>query len=179
MNILANVANVSWFTPTWDLFVILFLFIAAFLLGLTIGRNKIIILLIGIYIAIVVINFFPFGDIFKTPKTDENFVYPIALFIAIVVIFFFLLSNSALKKVLKKKGDKSVWWVIFFSLFYIGLLLSVVLSYFPQDLVKTFNPITQKVFMSELAKFLWAVLPVAGMALIRARKREREFIGDY
>ena len=171
-------ANVSWFTPTWDLFVILFLFVVAFLLGLTIGRNKIIILLIGIYIAIVVINFFPFGDIFETPKMDENFVYPIALFIIIVVLFFFLLSNSALKKVLKRKGDKSVLWIILFSLFYIGLFLSVVLSYFPQDLVDTFNPITQKVFMSELAKFLWAVLPVAGMALIRVRKR-KEFIGDY
>ncbi len=172
-------ANVSWFTPTWDLFVILFLFVAAFLLGLTMGRNKIIILLISIYIAIVVINFFPFGDIFDKPKTDENFVYPIAVFVVIVFVFFILLSNSALKKVLKKKGDKSVFWIILFSLFYISLFLSVVLSYFPGDLVDTFNPITQKVFMSEFAKFLWAIVPVLGMAVLRKRKRRGDFAEDY
>lgn len=172
-------ANVSWFTPTWDLFVILFLLVAAFLLGLTIGRNKIIILLISIYIAIVVISFFPFGDIFETPKTDENFVYPIAIFLVVVVVFFILLSNSALKKALKKTGDKSVFQIVLFSLFYIGLILSVVLSYFPQDLVDRFNPITQKVFMTELAKFLWAILPVVGMAVIRKKKIRGGYGEDY
>ncbi len=175
MNLLANI---SWFTPTWDLFVILSLIVAAFLLGLTMGRNKIIILLISIYIAIAVISFFPFGDIFKTPKTDENFVYPIAAFIGIVFIFFILLSNSALKKALRATGDKSVFLILLFSLFYIGLILSVVLSFFPKDLVKTFNPITRKVFMAEISRFLWAIIPVLGMAILRKRKRGRS-MEDY
>lgn len=163
-------SNVSWFTPTWDLFVILFLVVVAFLLGLTIGRNKIIILLISIYIAAVVINFFPFGNIFETPKTDENFVYPIAIFLAVVFIFYILLSNSALKKAFRKTGDKSVFLICLFSLFCVGLVLSVILSFFPKDLVKTFNPITQTLFMAKLSKFLWALVPVLGMAAIRKRR---------
>jgi len=104
-------AQASWFTPTWDLFVILFLVVLAFLLGITIKRNKILVLLISIYMAIVVINFFPFGDIFELPKTDENFVYPIAIFLAVVIVFYILLSNSALKKALRKTGDKSIFLI--------------------------------------------------------------------
>lgn len=164
--------NVHWFTPTWDLFVILFLIVAAFLLGLTLGRNKIIILLISIYIAVAVINFFPFGNVFETPKIDEDFVYPIAIFVIVVFVFYILLSNSVLKKALRKTGDKSIVLIFLFSLFCVGLVLSVVLSFFPQDLVATFNPITQKLFMAKLSRFLWALLPVAGMAMHRSRKRK-------
>lgn len=171
-------AKIYWFTPTWDLFVVLFLIVAAFLLGLTMGRNKIIILLISAYIAVVVINFFPFGDIFKTPKTDENFIYPIVVFIAVVFTFFVLLSNSALKKVLRKTGDKSVFQIVLFSLFCIGLILSVILSFFPKNLVATFNPITQKLFMVELSRFLWALVPVIGMAVLRKRRKPRRIIDD-
>ena len=171
-------SNANWFTPTWDLFVILFLIVAAFLLGLTMGRNKILVLLISIYMAIVVINFFPFGDIFELPKTDEDFVYPIAVFLAVVIVFFILLSNSALKKALRKTGDKSVFLILLFSLFSIGLILSTVLSFFPKDLVETFNPVTQKLFMAKLSRFLWAVVPVLGMAALRKR-RKRSGYNDY
>ena len=166
-------SNVSWFTPTWDLFVILFLIVVAFLLGLTLGRNKIIIFLISIYIAAVVINFFPFGNIFETPKTDESFVYPIAIFLTVVFIFYILLSNSALKKALRKTGDKSVFLIVLFSLFCVGLVLSVILSFFPKDLVETFNPITQTLFMAKLSRFLWALIPVLGMAVLRKRRKLR------
>jgi len=173
-------AKIYWFTPTWDLFVILFLIVAAFLLGLTIGRNKIIILLISTYIAIVVINFFPFSEVFEIPKTDENFIYPIVIFIAVVFIFFVLLCNSAFKKVLRKTGDKSIFQIVLFSLFCIGLILSVILSFFPKNLVATFNPITQKLFMIELSRFLWALVPVLGMAILRKGRKPRRVVNnDY
>jgi len=172
-------ANVSWFTPTWDLFVILFLVVLAFLLGITIKRNKILVLLISIYMAIVVINFFPFGDIFELPKTDENFVYPIAIFLAVVIVFYILLSNSALKKALRKTGDKSIFLIFIFSLFSIGLILGTVLSFFPKDLVETFNPITQKLFMAKLSRFLWALLPVLGMAVLRRKKKRSRYDNYY
>ncbi len=171
-------SNVSWFTPTWDLFVVLFLIVAACLLGLTLGRNKIIILLISIYIAAVVISFFPFGDIFETPKTDENFVYPIVIFIVVVFIFYVLLSNSALQKAFRRTGDKSVFLIGFFSLFCVGLVLSVILSFFPEDLIKTFNPITQTLFMAKLSKFLWALVPVIGMAVLRKKKKRGRRYND-
>ncbi len=166
-------SNVSWFTPTWDLFVILFMIIAGFLLGLSLGRNRLLILLISIYSGIVVINFFPFGDIFELPKTDENFVYPIAVFIVTIILFFFLLSNSALNNTFKKTGNRSLVLIFIFSLFCIGLILSVVLSFFPKDLITTFNPITQVLFMAKLSKFLWALFPVLGMAIIGRKKKGR------
>lgn len=172
-------AKVYWFTPTWDLFAILFLIVAAFLLGLTMGRNKIIIFLISTYIAIVVINFFPSDYIFETPKIDENFIYPIAVFIAVVFVFYILLSNSALKKALRRTGDRSVFLIFLFSLFCVGLVLSVVLSFFPKELIETFNPVTQTLFMTKLSKFLWALVPVTGMALIRRRKKRGRPIEDY
>ncbi len=165
--------SVSWFTPTWDLFVILFMIVAGFLLGLSLGRNKLLILLISIYSGIAVINFFPFGDIFELPKTDENFVYPIAVFIVTIILFFFLLSNSALNRTFKRTGDKSVILIFIFSLFCIGLILSIVLSFFPKDLIATFNPITQTLFMARLSKFLWALVPILGMAVIGRRKKRK------
>ncbi len=172
MNLLGSV---SWFTPTWDLFIILFLIVATFLLGLILGRNKILVFLISIYMTVAVVNFFPFGDIFKLPKNDENFVYPIAVFITVVILIFLLLSNSALKKAFSERRNRSIILIFPFSLFCIGLILSTVLSFFPKDLVETFNPITQKLFMAEFSRFLWAIVPIVSMALTRKRMGRREF----
>ena len=170
MNLLADV---SWFTPTLDLIVVLLLIAIAFLLGLALKRNKIIILLIGIYIAIAVVNFFPFGNIFDRPKIDEDFVYPVGIFIAIVLLFFTLLSRSGLKKAFSKSGDNSIFQIILFSLFSIGLLLSVCLSFFPTDLVQEFNPIVKVLFMAKLSRFLWALAPVFGVLMFKNKRKRR------
>jgi len=165
------IANVTWFTPTWDLFIILSLVVAVFLLGLTLGRNKIIIFLISIYIAIVVITFFPFGSIFDNANTDNGFIYQIISFLGVVILLYILLVNSVLKRAFRKTGDRSIFQIAFFSLFCIGLILSVVLSFLPKDWTRAFNPLTQKLFITEISRFLWALIPVLGMAMTRKRKK--------
>ena len=169
---MSTLTEIAWFSPTLDLIVTLLLIIVAFLIGLALKRNKIIILLISIYIAIAVINFFPFGDVFSRPKINEDFVYPVGIFITAVFFFFIFLSNSGLKKAFSKTGDNSVFQIILFSLFYIGLTLSVCLSFFPADLVEEFNPIIKLLFMAKLSRFLWAIAPVFGVIFLK-RKRGR------
>lgn len=166
-------SKIYWFTPTWDMIAVLFLIAGAFLLGLTLGRNRIIIILISIYIAITVISFFPLEDTFKkTLSANDSFIYQIVVFIVAILLFYIFLSKSILKKVLRKTGNRSVFLVFFLSLFCMGLFLSVSLSFFPKELVRTFNPLTQSIFMAKFSRFLWAIMPVVIMAFMQSKKRK-------
>jgi len=45
--------------------------------------------------------------------------------------------------------------------------------------VETFNPITQKLFMAKLSRFLWALLPVLGMAALRGKRKRSRYDNYY
>ena len=47
------VTNINWAAPSWDLFIILFFIVAAFLYGLSLGRNRVIVILVSIYMIAV------------------------------------------------------------------------------------------------------------------------------
>jgi len=61
------------------------------------------------------------------------------------------------------------WFQVFlFSIFHVGLLVSITLSFLPPDAVGHLAPITRTIFASDWAKFAWIVAPVASMMVLKA-----------
>ena len=61
-----------------------------------------------------------------------------------------------------------LWQVMIFSFLHVGLLISVTLSFFPADLANVLSPMTQGLFMSDIAQAVWVTLPVIAMAVFGA-----------
>jgi len=168
MEFLSQLGIADWTNPTWDLFIILFFIGASFLYGLSLGRDRIIVILVSIYMALAVVNSTPYLKNFETAiSINQAFAFRLTTFLGLFVLLFFLLSRSALLRVFGE-GSRGSWWqVIIFSIFHVGLLISIVLSFVPAEISQHLAPITRQLFTSEIGKFCWIVLPILSMILIR------------
>ena len=169
--------NLNWATPTWDLFIILFFVVAAFLYGLSLGRNRIIVILISIYMALAIVNTAPYLNNFSAEISYNNAsIFKFTVFVGIFIILFFLLSRGALLRTIASKDSDGSWWQsIVFSFFHVGLILSILMSYLPKEMLENnLSQAMRNVFVSDPAKFFWLVIPIVVMVLIRKKKKKEE-----
>ena len=167
MNQLANIGlNIT----SWELVILLFLLGGGFLLGILLGRNRVFFLLLGSYISLALMTVIPFKKIFPEYfDNEENFVVTIVAFLILIGIVYFLLSRS-LRKSFKKSANKSLFQVFFLSLFFIGIVVSVVFMFFPKDLIKEFSPMVLKIFNTSTARILWLVVPLIFIGIFKGRQ---------
>lgn len=161
------VANVNWGQPTWDLFIVLFFIIAGFLYGLSLGRDRIIVIIISIYITLAVVNTPPVMTILRGLT-----MWKMSTFLVVFIVLFFLLSRSALMKTFGAEAQGSWWQVILFSVVHVGLLLSVVLSFLPVEAVAKLSPMTRSLFVYDYARFAWIVGPIILLILLKNKPKK-------
>lgn len=174
--------QIDWSKPNWDLFIILFFVAAVFVYGLSLGRDRVLIMTLAIYISLAIIDHLPFLSKIMEASFWPNFVLFKALtFSGTFVLLFFLLARSALLRSLGARDVYSSWWqVLLFSFLQVGLLVSTVLSFLPAETLAHLSPTTLKIFATETASFVWVVAPVIGMMFGRAiRRRSRREMEDY
>ena len=153
---------------SWELIIILFLVGAGFLLGLALGKNRTFLLLLGAYISSALLSVVPFKKLLPTFfEKEENFVVLIVLYLALIGIVYFLFSRSILKS---GRGAKAIFQTFFYALFLIGIILSMVFSFLPQDLISEFSDLTLKIFSSSLARTLWFVVPLIFVGIFRNKR---------
>jgi len=168
MNQLATVVNIT----GWEMILIIFLIGGGFLLGLLLGRDRIFLLLIGSYVSYALMFVIPFKRIFpKLFYEEENFVILIVAFLVLIGLIYFLLSRSLLKIAIRKKGRRSIFQIFFLSLFLIGIIISVLFSFFPEDLISQFSPIILEIFNTSLVRTLWLIVPLIFVGLFRKKRR--------
>ncbi len=170
------VANVNWAQPSWDLFIVLFFIVAGFLYGLSLGRDRVIVILVSIYMALAVISTAPYIGTFHADVGVANlFVFRISTFLAVFVALFILLARSALLQTIASADTRGAWWqVLLFSFLHVGLLISIVLSFLPPGTVDRLAPLTRSVFTSETGRFLWIVGPILAMVMIKGGAADRK-----
>lgn len=169
------IANLNWQNPSWDLFIILFFIVASLLYGVSLGRSRIIVILVSMYMTLAVINAAPFLK--DAPETEigiENiFVFKIASFFVVCLGLFFFLSRSALIHTIASSEAPGSWWqVILFSFLHVGLLISIILSFLPLEALSQLTAVTREIFATETARFLWIAAPLLAMILVRKEKKE-------
>ncbi|MBI5370362.1 hypothetical protein HZA85_04215 [Candidatus Uhrbacteria bacterium] len=161
-------AQINWLQPSWDLFIVLFFIIASLLYGISLGRDRIIVILVSIYMALAIVNYIPFISAFTADiSVNDAFALRISVFLGIFILLFFFLSHSALLRTLGHAAAQGpLWQVMIFSFLHVGLLISVTLSFFPASLSSVLSPLTQAFFTSDIARAAWVSLPVLAMVVI-------------
>jgi hypothetical protein len=162
--------NINWSTPSWDLFVIAFFIISAFIYGISLGRDRIIVILVSIYMSLAVVNTIP-SAVFNI-GIDKVHAFQITAFVVVFIALFFLLSRSGLMKTFGAMAAQGPFWqVILFSILHVGLLVSIGMSFLPEVALVKFAPITQTIFTNEWMQFAWVAAPVVAMLLIKPEEK--------
>lgn len=162
---------VNFQNPTWDTFLFVFFLIAAFLYGISLGRDRIIIILVSIYMSLAVVQAVPEFVLHIT--LNQNFAFQITAFVSVFIVLFFLLSRSALLNTLGEGRHRGgIMEVVVFSFLHVGLLISIAMGFLPADFVAKFSQLTITIFTDQWAKFLWIVAPIAAMIVLGKREEE-------
>ena len=160
------ITQINWANPSWDLFIVLFFIVGAFLYGLSLGRDRILVIITSIYMALAIVNTAPYLDGFSMRVTiNDASVFKVTVFLGIFVAVFFLFSRVAINTFASDSSGK--WWhSIVFSFFHIGLMLSIIFQYLPPEILNNISEPMRNYFISDPAKFFWLVAPIVSMALI-------------
>ncbi len=170
------VASIDWSKPTWDLFIILFFIIAALLYGLSLGRDRVLVILVSVYMALAVVNTAPYiGNYSADIGVDQFFVFRISMFVVVFIALFFLMSRSALLSTVASSDNQGAWWqTLIFSFLHVGLLISITLSFLPDTAATSLAPLTRNLFVSENGRFFWIIAPIVAMILIKGGAAEKK-----
>ncbi|HEX9664526.1 MAG TPA: hypothetical protein VGA49_01750 [Patescibacteria group bacterium] len=164
-------SSINWAAPTWDLFIILFFIIAAFIYGLSLGRDRVIVIMVGIYMALAVVNNAPFINAGAGAQIGiyDFYVFKVTAFIATFIILFFLLSRSSLLRAISNiEISAGLFQVLIFSLLHVGLFVSITLSFLPPEAVNNLSGLTRQVFVNETSQFLWIIAPIVFMGILKS-----------
>jgi len=161
-------SQINWLQPSWDLFIFLFFIIASLLYGISLGRDRIIVILVSIYMALAIVNYIPFINEFTANiSVNDAFALKVSVFLGVFILLFFFLSHSALLRTIGHSAAQGpLWQIMIFSFLHVGLLISVTLSFFPHSLSAVLSPTTQFVFTSDFAKAVWVSLPLLAMMVL-------------
>lgn len=162
--------NINVHNPTWDLFIVLFFVIGALLYGMSLGKDRIVAIMVSIYMALAVVNVLP-SFVFNL-KINEGTTFQITAFLSVFVILFFLLSRQAVLNALGPSSNGSFLQVILFSVLHIGLLISVTMSYLPPEMLQKFSPFIQQLFTAPWYHFGWVIAPIVAMAVLGKSREE-------
>jgi len=173
--------SLDWSKPSWDLFIILFFLVASLIYGLSMGRDRAIVVIVSVYMALAVVDYAPFAEnLIQGTALQEFFLFKIASFLVVFIILFYLLAQSALLNTIASRSATRSWWqAILFSFLQVGLLISIVLSFLPEPALEVFSDFTKSMFATEAARFVWIISPIILMAIIRKPKRRRREIDEY
>lgn len=164
LNIDQALKGVNLGNPTWDLFLLGFFVVGALLYGLSLGKDRIISIMVSIYMALAVVAALP--DFVLNIKVNESYTVQITAFLSVFIVLFFLLSRQAVLNALSPSSEGKWWQTLIFSVLHVGLLVSVTMSFMPAGMLNKFSPFTQFLFTAEWAKFAWIAAPIAAMILI-------------
>lgn len=162
------------FSPTFDTLSILFLLLTAFFYGISIGRKRMITILLATYVSFAIWSVLPFFDKLAGKISEANFFFLSAIgFSLSTVITYLLLSGSKVRSlvILRATGVGSWWQIFILSVLQVGLLVSIVLSFFPRGLNIELTPITTNIFMHQVSRFFWFVIPIVILGLLKRNEK--------
>lgn len=171
--------GLSFAHPTWDLFLLLFLVVGTLLFGFALGRDRIMVIMIAMYMALVAASHVPWGAANMTAVVsfDGGFALRVGVFVSLFVVLFLLLTRSALHYAMAGFRTFGSWWEsLLLALMQTGLTASVFMSFCPANFIASrFSPLTRSVFISAWGQFIWVLLPIVVLLIIgQSENRVRE-----
>ena len=168
--------NFSW-SGSWDWLIILFFLIVAFIYALSMGKNRLVVVILGTYLSLILTKGLPWSELsFAGIKETPSSTVQIFIFLAIILGFYFLIPHSALSSALRLRGrGRSSWWqALILSVLQVGLILSIVINFLSGKILAGLSPLAKTIFIGQLAQFLWLLLPIFAIMFLRRRRHEIE-----
>lgn len=155
--------------PSWDLFLLLFFVVGVLLYGLSLGRDRVVMIMVAIYMGLAVVTNAPYLEEFTAAVSFNSYAVQIGAFLGVFAVLFFLLSRSALFSTWELGQAGGVFQTVLFSVLHVGLLASVAMSFLPAESLNHFSETVKAVFVSEPGRFAWLVAPIAAMMIFGRR----------
>ena len=143
------------------------------LYGLSLGKTKALISLLGIYVALAFDAAFPYLEQLHDalPVEVEIYATRLAVFMLMYLITFAILNKSFASKRLTLK-DSSIISVSVISLTQIGLLIAVITNIIPDEIIEKMPEYLSAYFASKEALFVWIIVPIFMLIFFRKSKRK-------
>lgn len=160
-----NQQSASLATPSWDLFILLFFIGTVLVFIFSLNRDRLLITILSTYLTIALINSISFlGALYKDAL--PFWFWKIIIFIFLVIIFSFLVSRAI---GLSQFSLGSIRQIVLLSILQVGLLTSIILSFLPVEIVAYLTPFTKNVFISNIGKMVWLILPIISLIFIKRK----------
>lgn len=172
----SSITNFSW-SGSWDWMIILIFLIVAFVYALSMGKNRLVVVILGTYFSFMLTKSVPWSELgFAGIKEAPSSTVQVFIFLAIILGFYFLIPHSALSSALRLRGrSRSSWWqALVLSILQIGLILSIAISFLTGKIVAGLSPLAKTIFVGPLVQFLWLLLPLLVIMFLRRRRHEIE-----
>lgn len=157
----------------WDLFIALIFLIAVLVYGFFLGRNRMIVLLLSSYFSFSITQAIPWSRFSSLGwlgmSEGPSASLMILVFLGLILLFYFLIPRSVLSSVfrVKKRGDASWIQLFILSVAQVGLLAMIIISFLSEEVVVTLSYSIQKALVGPEARFVWILLPILVMVLMR------------
>ena len=175
MNFSAISLNNFSFSGSWDWLMVLVFLGVALVYGLSMGRNRLVIVMLGVYFSFLITRAIPWKQLtFLGLKEAPESTTQIFIFLALVLGFYFLIPHSALRHAMRLGGKgRGAWWqILILSILQIGLILAMVIVFLPVKVTAELSPLAQIIFVGPLAQFLWILLPILAIMFLRGRRQQ-------
>lgn len=146
------------------------------LYGLSLGRTRALISLLGIYIAYAIMSVFPYldrlHDLIKI--SPELYITRVALFLFVYIVVFAILNKSLVRSRLTIK-DASFFSVSIISFLQLGLLITIITNIVPVSVLKISGDLSgfAEYFSTNEALFYWFLAPIVVVFFMRGSKKSR------
>lgn len=143
------------------------------LYGLSLGKTKALISLLGIYVALAFDAAFPYLEQLHDALPIETEIYAtrLVVFMLMYLLTFAILNKSFASKRLTLK-DSSIISVGVISLTQIGLLVAVITNIIPDEIIEKMPEYLSAYFASKEALFFWIIIPILMLVFMRKGKRK-------
>jgi hypothetical protein len=161
-NVATKVGQISWTSPSWDLFLLAIFVAIVILFMFSLSREKIFNTLISSYIALAAMK--SFDGLIKI--WSLGWLWQILIFLIFFVIISALVSRLSIGA---GSGLANLLQVFYFSILQTGFLMTIIISFFPKEIISQLYPITKVAFVDNVAKNVWFFLPLLSLVFIRKR----------
>lgn len=136
--------------------------------GLSLGKTRLLVSLLAIYIAYVLETLFPYLSYINDALNlnyDVSYIR-IGLFFAVYIIVFAILNGSVVKARLTM-SETSLMIVGLISTLQLGLLISIITNSLSATILRQVPEYILPFFYGQQALFVWFLLPVVSLLFIR------------
>lgn len=163
------------FVITWDVAAVIFIFLGAFLYGFGVSRKKLLFFTLSVYLSAVLLFLFPFFDLlFLGFKENIDLgILKIIILAIFIIMLYYVLSGSFLKLTLPvpHRGRGPYWQTVLLSISMAGFLTSIVSSEIYSLLGKNVSVLVERGFLSQIALFIWALIPILVLLIFRIKNK--------